>query len=126
VGISAYQFNMGQYKGETPWRNNRDLVKDIDALPHGPSWDTATIDIGEGMHKRTHVVFKRNIIEVVKELIGNIRFKGFMRYAPERHWTSHRRRYRVYDEMWSGNWWWRTQVSISMSDNVLPLTKYSI
>ncbi|KAF8597217.1 hypothetical protein BDV93DRAFT_479616 [Ceratobasidium sp. AG-I] len=35
-----------------------------------------------------------------------------MRYAPERHWSSSKRTTRVYDEMWSGNWWWRMQVSL--------------
>jgi hypothetical protein len=94
-----------------PWKNNRALVKDIDKLPHGPKWDAHNVNIGEGSHKRVHIVFKRNVLDVVKELIGNPRFKEFMRYAPKRHWTSNRRKFRVYDEMWSGDWWWRTQVS---------------
>jgi hypothetical protein len=86
-------------------------MKAVDALPHGPGWDTHEIDIGEGPHKRVHVVFKRNVIDVMKELIGNPLFKDSIRYVPERHWTSKSRKFRVYNEMWSGNWWWRTQVS---------------
>lgn len=103
---------MRQYKGKTPWSNDRALVKDIDTLPHGPGWDAHIIDVGQGQHKRAHVVFKRSVIDVVRELIGDPRFRDSMRYAPERHWTSKRRKFRVYGELWSGNWWWRTQVSI--------------
>jgi hypothetical protein len=94
-----------------PWQNNRDLLKDIDNLPHGPEWSTQEVDIGEGVYKHVHIVFRRNPVDVVKELIGNPQFKEFMRYAPELHWTSRRRKSRVYNEFWSGNWWWRMQVS---------------
>ncbi|KAF8598911.1 hypothetical protein BDV93DRAFT_450229, partial [Ceratobasidium sp. AG-I] len=52
----------------------------------------------------------RNPVDIVHELIGNPRFKEHMRYAPERHWTSEARDNRIYGEMWSGDWWWRTQV----------------
>lgn len=75
----------------------------MDRLPHGPEWSDHAVHIGEGRYRRRHVVFKRNIIDIVRELIGDPRFKNFMRYAPERHWTSKKRKYRVYSEMWTGN-----------------------
>ncbi|CAE6368386.1 unnamed protein product [Rhizoctonia solani] len=97
------------YKGKTPWKNNRALLKDIDRLPRGVEWVSDEIVIGEDSNERVYTVFKRDIVKVVGELIGAPRFKNHMRYAPERHWTSRNRRQRVYDEMWSGEWWWRTQ-----------------
>ncbi|KAG8732169.1 hypothetical protein FRC10_001170 [Ceratobasidium sp. 414] len=96
-------------RGRGYWRNNRKLVQEIDRLPSGPKWTTETITVGEGDYKTQHIVFKRDIIEVIKDLMSDPRFKQFMRYAPERHWTSHERECRVYGEMWSGNWWWRMQ-----------------
>ena len=34
-----------------------------------------------------------------------------MRYAPERVYMDEGRKERVYDECWTGEWWWETQVS---------------
>lgn len=87
------------------------MLKDVDRLPHGPEWTDHIIDIGEGRYRRWHVLFKRNILDIIRELIGNPRFKRFMRFTPERHWTSQNCKFRAYSEMWTGNWWWRMQVS---------------
>lgn len=100
-----------QYRGQTPWRTNRELLKDIDKLPHGPEWVAQDIEIGEGDNTRYVTMFKRDVVEVVRELMGNPRFKECMRYTPEQHWTSDTRTHRVYSELWTGNWWWRMQVS---------------
>ncbi|KAG8728145.1 hypothetical protein FRC11_011727, partial [Ceratobasidium sp. 423] len=97
------------YKGKTPWRSDASLLKAIDKLPRGPKWKTASISAGKGRFKRTCLLYYRDILEVIRELIGARRFKDVMHYAPERHWTSDRRTHRIYDEMWSGDWWWRMQ-----------------
>jgi hypothetical protein len=60
-----------------------------------------------------HILYKRSVIDVIRDLIGNPSFKNFMRYRPERQWTSWAQTSCVYSEMWTGNWWWRRQVSIS-------------
>ncbi|KAG8710721.1 hypothetical protein FRC08_016801 [Ceratobasidium sp. 394] len=99
-------------RGKGYWRNNCKLIQELDRLPSGPKWTTETITVGEGDHKTKHIVFRRDIIEVIKDLMSDPRFKRFMRYAPERHWTSHECECRVYGEMWSGNWWWRMQYLI--------------
>ncbi|KAG9088511.1 hypothetical protein FRC06_001993, partial [Ceratobasidium sp. 370] len=76
-------------QGKGYWRNNRKLMQDIDRLPSGPKWTTETIRIGEGIYESTHIVFRRDIVEVIKDLMADSRFKRFMKYAPERHWSSH-------------------------------------
>ncbi|KAG8792294.1 hypothetical protein FRC12_006548 [Ceratobasidium sp. 428] len=97
------------YKGKTPWTNDKQMLADIDKLPHGPVWEAEIVTVGEGRHKREHIVYKRNILDVIRELIGNPAFRHMMRYVPERHWTSALRRCRVFGEMWTGNWWWSRQ-----------------
>jgi hypothetical protein len=52
----------------------------------------------------------RDILAVIRQLIGARRFKYCMHYVPEQHWTLRERKSRVYDEMWTGDWWWRMQV----------------
>jgi Plavaka transposase len=49
-------------------------------------------------------------VEWVKELIGNPAFKDFISYVPECVYIDDEGKVRVYDEMWTSNWWWETQV----------------
>ncbi|KAF8748362.1 Zn-finger protein [Rhizoctonia solani] len=32
-----------------------------------------------------------------------------MKFAPERHWTAEKDGERIYNEMWTGDWWWNIQ-----------------
>ncbi|KAG8778761.1 hypothetical protein FRC12_024833 [Ceratobasidium sp. 428] len=104
------------YKDKVPWKTDREMLIDVDKLPHGPAWSAEVFTIGEGQYAREHVIYLRAILDVIRELIGNPAFKHVMRYAPERHWTTAARIARVYGEMWTGNWWWRRQVSRSCTE----------
>ncbi|KAG8773834.1 hypothetical protein FRC12_002290 [Ceratobasidium sp. 428] len=97
------------YKGKTPWANDRQMLIDIDKLPRGASWDAKLILAGEGEWEREEILYKRPVVDVIRDLLGNPAFARFMRYAPEKHWTSRARKSRVYGEMWTGKWWWRRQ-----------------
>ncbi|KAG9124361.1 hypothetical protein FRC07_011919 [Ceratobasidium sp. 392] len=98
-----------KYRGKTPWRDVNALMRSIDKLPSGPDWKAVKLKVGEGEEARVDVVYIRDIIQVIRELIGNSRFKRHMRYAPERHWTSSAKLKRVFGEMWTGDWWWTMQ-----------------
>jgi hypothetical protein len=101
-----------QYKGKTPrWPDDRKMMIDIDQLPHGSEWRAQELIVGKGEHERVHIVYKRLIVDVIRELLGSPSFKDVMRYAPEKHWTSAEQTSRIFGEMWTGNWWWRQQVS---------------
>ena len=52
-----------------------------------------------------------NPVACMRELIGNPAFDGSMAYAPEKVYVDQEGQTRCYDEMWTGNWWWKTQVS---------------
>ncbi|KAG8729393.1 hypothetical protein FRC12_021012 [Ceratobasidium sp. 428] len=100
-----------KYRGKTPWPNAASLMKGIDKLPRGPDWKATVLGVGEGEEEDIFVVYLRDVIDVLRELIGNPRFKRHMRYAPEKHWTLEGREKRVYGETWTGDWWWKMQVS---------------
>ncbi|QRV76908.1 Zn-finger protein [Ceratobasidium sp. AG-Ba] len=109
-------------KGKAIWRNDRELLQDIDSLPRGPKWKRDKVTVGEGIYKRHHTVHFRDVLAVIRHLISARRFKDCMRYAPERHWMSQDKKCRLYDEMWTGNWWWRMQFRIQdKSGTVVPL-----
>jgi hypothetical protein len=58
-----------------------------------------------------HELWLRDPVECIRELIGNPAFREYMAYAPEKTYTDKYGRNRRYDEMWTGDWWWTTQVS---------------
>jgi hypothetical protein len=57
-----------------------------------------------------HELWIRDPIECVRELIGNPAFREYMAYAPEKAYADKNGGNQRYDEMWTGDWWWETQV----------------
>jgi Plavaka transposase len=55
-------------------------------------------------------LWRRDPVECVKDLMGNPAFADIMHFAPEKIYTDPEREDRQYDEMWTGDWWWNTQV----------------
>lgn len=106
--------------GRTPWQTNSALVADIDKLPHGPAWKVYEIStILPDQSVKQSYLFARDIVEVALDLVANPAFSKFMHYVPERLWTTEDCRSRVYDNPWTGDWWWRIQVSWDFCLSVL-------
>jgi Plavaka transposase len=96
-------------------------LKKIDNLPtQATGWvcDIVTspgnqlADNGEPMPPEKLELWRRDPVECLKELMGNPIFKDSMEYAPQKHFMDEEGNNRVFDEMWTGDWWWNTQVSI--------------
>ncbi|QRW23250.1 hypothetical protein RhiXN_08286 [Rhizoctonia solani] len=116
--LKAPAYREWRRKGKEVWGTSDALVRDVDQLPKGPDWMEVNVPGGKGRYRRPHTLYMRDVLEVTRELIGARRFRRCMRYAPERHWTSKSRKCRVYDEMWSGDWWWQVQ---NKNGTVVPL-----
>lgn len=54
--------------------------------------------------------YYRDVIECIRSLYGDPRFMDQLAFSPERHYTSHERTCRIYNEMYTGDWWWSVQV----------------
>ena len=63
-----------------------------------------------GMMTEEVELWRRNPVDCVKELMGNPAFRDAMSYVPERVYTDQAGTNRVFDEMWTADWWWDTQV----------------
>ena len=94
----------------------------VDSLPITSKWKCEVIKvegniIGEGGKPKTENVelWFRNPIECIQDLIGNPSFQDHIAYAPQRVFTSDAGTTRIYDEAWTGNWWWAMQVSARLS-----------
>lgn len=59
-------------------------------------------------------LWRRDPVACVRELIGNPAFRTELAYAPEKAYADRHGRTRRYDEMWTGDWWWETQVSVQL------------
>ena len=101
------------------FNNARSFLKYVDSLRTGPAWTCEMIEVvgdvvGEDGHlKQEQLEFwRRDLVECVQELIGNLSFRDVMVYAPERAYTDAKGTNRIYDEMWTGDWWCNVQVSI--------------
>ena len=92
-----------------------------DKLPRNTPWVheliTVTGDVldedGQPMKDELEL-YRRDPIDCIRELIGNPTFDGDVAYAPERVFRDTEATVRVYDEMWTGDWWWDTQVTVSI------------
>ena len=74
-------------------------------------WQEATIDI-EGT---STPYWYRDPVSAMSYILGHPPFKDYLCYAPIRDRDESGER--LYSEMWTGDWWWRTQVCQSQSQS---------
>lgn len=106
-----------QIKESDPsFHNARKLFQKIDSLPEGPGWirDIIEVDTGynaDGSPRKEEVqLWRRDPVECIAQLIGDPAFDGHIAYGPEKTFVDDEGKTRCYSEMWTGNWWWETQV----------------
>ncbi|KAI0737726.1 hypothetical protein C8Q80DRAFT_1114756 [Daedaleopsis nitida] len=71
--------------------------------------------------KETAELWMRDPVECVRELIGNPLFRENMCYAPKRVFADSEGNVRIYDNMWTANWWWDTQLSLPVGATIAPV-----
>jgi len=77
-------------------------------LPRRPLFQCKVVQIGEEKLE----FYYRDILQCIRSLFGNPLFAEDLVFAPERHYTSHERKHRLYNEMYTSDWWWSVQVRI--------------
>ncbi|KZT31320.1 hypothetical protein SISSUDRAFT_995284, partial [Sistotremastrum suecicum HHB10207 ss-3] len=71
-------------------------------------------------HLTPHLVYGRDILQLVKHLFGKPEFTNCMMYGPEEHYTDEAATERLYNKIHTGKWWARTQVDIGKG-TVIPI-----
>lgn len=102
------------------FHNSYSYLKKVDQLPTGPEWHCEMVQApgdklgedGKPMVENLELWFW-DPVECVKELLSNPAFKDYISYAPEHVYSDKEGTERIYDEMWTGDWWWETQVGRS-------------
>jgi hypothetical protein len=87
-------------------------MKDIAALPPEPKMNTYKVTVGDGEDAEEVEMHTLDILEVLRRLLGDPRFKRHMSFVPQRQYADKARKVRIYGEISSGNWMWRMQVSV--------------
>ncbi len=107
-------------KANPSFHNARKLYQHIDDLPEGPGWTQEILSVegdlknpdGSPMLEEVEL-WRRDPVECIRELMGDSAFDGEMAFAPERVYADKDGKERVYDKMWTADWWWDVQVSAS-------------
>ena len=60
--------------------------------------------------------WSRDALPVVKELVGDEALAKDMKWSPAKLYNS--KGERLYSELYSGNWWWETQVGSAANDTL--------
>ncbi|KIK17767.1 hypothetical protein PISMIDRAFT_110783, partial [Pisolithus microcarpus 441] len=108
------------------YQSNYMFMKVINKLLTGPEWRCELVhtcgDLEDIRHDREQdedhttmgeevELWLRDPVACIRELMGNPAFDGEIAYTPENVYTDLHGTTQWYDEMWTGNWWWETQVS---------------
>ncbi|KAG9084408.1 hypothetical protein FRC06_004093 [Ceratobasidium sp. 370] len=102
-----------------PWENVKQFYESVDALPHGPDWHRETLTVHGDEESEILDLWKRDTLEVVRQLLSDPRFRDHICYAPERHTNTEGQR--VYSETWTGEWWWRIQNLLGEHATAMPV-----
>ena len=97
--------------------SNYTFQQKINKLHTGAQWECKIIkttgdlqdEDGELLTEENEL-WVRDPIECIRELIGNPAFRDHMAYVCQQVFTDKEGKTRRYDEMWTGEWWWKTQV----------------
>ncbi|KAF8152479.1 hypothetical protein B0H34DRAFT_784587 [Crassisporium funariophilum] len=110
------------------FHNTYTFLKKVDQLPTGPDWTCEIVDVAgnhadeSGTMMTEHLeLWRRDPVQCVRELIGNPALKDDIAYEPERVYTDKGGTNRIFDEAWTGDWWWKTQEKLPDGAVVAPV-----
>ncbi|KAF8505172.1 hypothetical protein JB92DRAFT_3084154 [Gautieria morchelliformis] len=108
-------------RANASFHNSRSLLQLIDAIPPvGPEFKCMNIKVrgnvldadGDPIIEELEL-FHRDPVKCVPELLGNTAFRDVMHYAPERTYVDEKHSERIYNDMWTADWWWNLQTQLS-------------
>ncbi|KIO16784.1 hypothetical protein M407DRAFT_12650 [Tulasnella calospora MUT 4182] len=108
--------------------NKYEFFKKVDTLPKGPRFSCETVTItgdildaqGRRMKEEAEL-WLRDPVECVRELMGRVSLQSSMAYCPTRVYTGEDRKTRIFEEMWSADWWWEIQDKLPEGATVAPV-----
>ncbi|KAI5985671.1 hypothetical protein EDC04DRAFT_2873649 [Pisolithus marmoratus] len=103
------------------------FLKKVDSLHTRPEWISKMIDVvgdvgkdGTLKHKQLEL-WQQNPVECMEELIRNPAFWDVMAYVPKHAYADAKGEKHIYDEMWTGDWWWDVQTKLPEGAVITPV-----
>ncbi|KAG8944054.1 hypothetical protein FRC04_002194 [Tulasnella sp. 424] len=101
------------------FQNKYEFFKKIDALPKGPRFACETVKIvgdildahGKRMVEEAEL-WLWDPVKVVRDLLGRTSLCEATTYAPVKACPGRDQLIRIYDKMWTGDWWYETQAKL--------------
>jgi len=97
-------------------RDIKRILESASCLP--PKWRQLDL-IGIAAAPKAPQVYCRNVLEVVKYLFGNPMFAEEMHYRAEKVFDANGKR--LYNEIWTSDWWWEVQSKLPNGATVIPI-----
>ena len=94
------------------------LKKKIAQLPKLGQWQEKNLVLVEDPTVE-HKIHHRDPLELIQGLWSNPTYVDDMVFAPRKLWSCHEKSSRLYNEMWTGNWWWNIQVRKLLIDYLI-------
>ena len=93
------------------FHNSYSFLKNVDQLLIVDVTSDRLDEDGNTMNKKLEL-WHCDPTDCVKSLIGNPTFKDYISesYVAKHVYMDDEGKVRIFDEMWTGNWWWDTQV----------------
>jgi hypothetical protein len=100
------------------WHSGNELYSLLERLPYGlkSEWTTSQLRIQDTPYKFYH----RNVLDVIRLLVGHKPFEKHMAWEPVQWWATGNLG-RLYTEMHTGKWWWRTQQALPDGATIIPI-----
>jgi len=117
--LSADRMKKGAVETYASWiapgcgfKSSGDFKRRVESIPiKGGEWKSAYVRPGAqapAWAPSGIEFWKRDRLQVLQDIVGDVRLAPHMKWAPERHRNS--KGERIYSELWTGNWWWEMQV----------------
>ncbi|KAJ7160307.1 hypothetical protein C8R46DRAFT_830620, partial [Mycena filopes] len=120
-------------RAQPSYTGKNSFFEKIDELPGGVEWQCKEMDIkgdlpdldkdptGKTMRGETVELWWRDPVECVRELMGNPMFRDAMRFAPEELYADAEGNVRIFEEMWTADWWKEVQKLLPPGATLAPL-----
>ncbi|KAG1845829.1 hypothetical protein F4604DRAFT_1595367 [Suillus subluteus] len=91
------------------FHNIRGLHQVVNGVPARAQWKTRQLWYKSDPEDK-HTIYYRNPCDVMQSLLGNPAFTNDIVYRPKKIFTDSSKNTRIYNEMWTGDWWHSVQV----------------
>ncbi|KJA18013.1 hypothetical protein HYPSUDRAFT_119030, partial [Hypholoma sublateritium FD-334 SS-4] len=103
------------------YHNIRALHQKIDSMPErAGEWQTKTLRF-EDCPDETFTIHHRDPIEAIKTLWRDPDLSPQMTFRPKKVYSNSSRRNRIYNEMWTGQWWHVLQSKLPQGGTLAPV-----